>query len=713
MSANTPERGGTHNAVHGGARDSTVVQARHVEFHQHVGGRDPAAPPMQVPPPPPDFVNHEATIEWISGLMDPDAPPRVVVCQGPLGIGKTSLLHQVAYATSAYFTGGQLTYEYERGAREDSDAALAQFLRSLGVASEALSPDPRDWPGAYRTHTRGRRLLVVVEGAWEPAQIRALIPSGPGSLVLASGDGPDLGELTIAARARLRDLEPLDAPVARTLLQRLVDFDLTDEDTEDVDHLLAVCAGLPLALVLVGARLDRGGPGSARELADRVRGPGGVLRAVGDERSNLDVIFQSAYAELSDGAAVLYRTLGTWPGAAFDRSVALAVADEARLDELVAANLVETGERGALRFRHALIRTHARDRAEAEDGAEVRADRLRRMLDAAMVVLGFAERLVRGERLRVVDLDALLDGAEDPFHGDRTAASRWLSRERPTLMAVVLGCLDLRMYEHTWRFAELACALYLGERHVHDWVATGTAGADAARMAGNAAAEARLSALVSRPLRDLGRDEEARARITRAVELAQDVDDELLRGSVWEFHGRFLEGVDPDAAVAAFDRSLRHNRASDDPRAVRGSALALLFRGGALISAGRPQDAAADIATALSDLLALPEGPDHRMAARARVMLGRAHAEAGHDRAAVTALNDALEGFREHRKRSGEDLGYYEAEAHHRLAEVLGSLGATGDRRRHLEIARDLYDRVGSPRAGEVTGLLEEESPEG
>ncbi|WP_150252785.1 NB-ARC domain-containing protein [Nocardiopsis deserti] len=720
MSAETPGPHQTRNSQRDNHGQSVQARSIHGDVNIHASPDTPAVP-MQVESPTADFVNHEGPQNWVRGLLDPDAPPKVVVYQGPLGIGKTSLLAKIAYATDSYFTGGQLTFSYARGRQEDSGAALAQFLRALGVDKRALPEDPRDWHGEYRTRTRGRRLLVLVEGAWEPAQVRALVPSGRGSLVLVSRDGPELGELAIDTGARIRDLDPLNRDASLELLERRTDHSLSEEDPDAVGTLLRVCGGLPLALVLVGGQLQRGGPGSARALAARIGGARGVLRAIGDDERNLDVLFKAAYDALPAPAAALYRALGTWPGPRFDRSLVDAASvggaeDEGTGDEgtgngalreLITANLVEE-DRDGLRFRHDLVRTHARERAEAEDGEADRRLRLTGMLDAYMVVLGFAERHARGERLRAVDLESLLEGARDPFDGTG-AAREWLLRERPTLLAVVLGCADLGLHDHTWRFAELATALYLDQRFLHDWAATGEAGADAARALGHTVAEARLCSLTTRPLLDLGREDDARARSVRAVELAEDLTDDLLKGSVWEFHARFLERSDPSAAVEAFDRSVRHNEASDSPSAVRGVALAILFRGSARTAAGQAEAAVADIRDARERLLSLPEGADDRMAARARTALGLAHASAGRVREAVAELTGAVAEFRKKTKESGrEDLGYYEAEAHEALADVLEGLGATGDARTHLAEAGRLLEGLGSPRAREIAARLAE-----
>ncbi|MEU3016612.1 ATP-binding protein [Nocardiopsis sp. NPDC007018] len=703
MNADTPGPRHTRSSVGGDVHGVTFQGERFRDVSVNLGHREPERErPMQVKSPPHDFVNRESLLDWISGSLDSASAPRVVVWEGPRGIGKTTLIRKVAEAQREYFTGGQLSFEYRRGHYEDHDQAITGFLRTLGVDTAAIPSDPALRAKEYLTRTRGHRLLVVVEGAWEPAQVRALVPGGDGSLVLVSGDGPDLGELQEdSTGAQSRPLVPLSAEPARGLLESRASIDLTREDPAAVGQLLEVCAGLPLAIALVGGRLCRSGPGTAADLAAEVRRTRSTLRAIGDPRRNLDVIFQTSYQALSPGASCLYRALGEWPGALLDHDLLPVVGDTAALDELVTANVVEETDGPALRFRHDLIRTHARDRAEAEDSPEERHRRLVALLDGYLVRIGFAERAARGERLRTVDLDALLDGETDPFRGDTEHARAWLLRERPTLLATVVDSAERGLHGHAHRLAELATALYLDHRFVHDWAVTATLGADSARLAGDAAAEARLSSLASRPLTDLGRLAEAGERLDRAVELAAGLEHPLLRASVWEFQGRHLTAADPDAAVAAFDRCVEANRASDDPNSVRGEALGVLYRGNAHLAAGRAEAAAADIGDAIERLRALDE-PDHRMVARGLVWLGSAHAAAGRPQEATDTLLAAVR-----RLRSG-GWHYYEAEARELLADHYERLGAAGEARTHLEEAERHFRALGSPRARELADRLGE-----
>ncbi len=715
MNADTP--GPPHNSVEG---DVSGVSVQGESFHggitvnmgqprQH--GPRPQRP-MQVSSPPHDFVNRESYLDWINGSLNSAASPRVILCEGPRGIGKTALIRKVAEAQREYFTGGQLSFEYRRGHYDDHDQAITGFLRTLGMDKDAIPDAPLERVNEYRTRTQEQRLLVVVEGAWEPAQVRALVPGGKGSLVLVSGDGPDLGELQDDSTGALpRPLTPLAPEPARALLASRAANDLSAEVPEAVEQLLEICAGLPMAIALVGGRLCRSGPGAAADLVEEIRHTRSTLRAIGDPRRNLDVIFQTAYQALSPEAATLYRALGDWPSTAFDRDLLPGIGTDEALCELVTANVVEEDGSSALRFRHDLIRTHARDRATAEDSARERRRRLEGLLDAYLVKLGFAELAVRGERLRTVDLVDLLDGAEDPFRGGADHARSWLLGERVTLVAVVRGSADQGMHTHAHRFAELATALYLDQRFVHDWGTTATIGADSARLAGNAAAEARLNSMASRPLMDLGRRDEAGERLRRAVELAAGLEQPLLRASVWEFYGRYLATPYPkaseaeaaeaaEATVAAFDRCVEENRASGDPNSVRGEALGVLYRGHAKLLAGQAEAAVADIDDAIARLGALPE-PDRRMVARGRVWLGSAYAAADRGAEAVAALLRAV-----------EELGagrwfHYKAEAHELLAEHYGALGAAGEARTHIEEAERHYRELGNPRARELADRLD------
>lgn len=139
-------------------------------------------------------------VDWIrdqADRMDPHGPPLVLLCPGPAT--------RRAAETLADAFDGPLTIEYGSG-MDHVVLALGRALRALGAQVQFEDADIGLWGGEYRTLTRHRPgLLVVITGAREPAQVRALLPTGRGSLVLVAEEEADLRELEIHPGARVCD----------------------------------------------------------------------------------------------------------------------------------------------------------------------------------------------------------------------------------------------------------------------------------------------------------------------------------------------------------------------------------------------------------------------------------------------------------------------------------------------------------------------------
>ncbi|WP_017538908.1 ATP-binding protein [Nocardiopsis halophila] len=663
-------------------RAENVVQVGAVYGDVHVGagafggrseGGDGGGPggrkrrPANVPPAPGVFVDRTSELDGMTRMFGGSAGSGVLVYEGPPGVGKSSLLRQAAHRLEHMFPGGRVYYEYPpagTGARSDPDQAVTECLRDLGVRDRFLPDTFEARVAEFRALTAEAPVLVVVEGAQEPAQVRPLIPADP-----------------------------------------------------DVDRLAEACDGLPLALVMVGARLRRSGDtaGLLAELGDEKR----RLAAIGLGAHTLSAAFGISYERLSDRAAALYRALGEWPGEDFEVPTAEAVAQggDARplLAELADANLLVSEHVGRYRFRHPLIAADARDRGAESDGTRSRHAALEAMAERFLARLAFADLAVMGTRTRATDVDALTAGRDDPFGDDGKAKARalaWLKHERRTLTGLVrrgaeAGRDGLKGPDGfdgiVWRTAEMATALYMNVRFVQDWAETGRAGADAAARAGVPAAEMRLRTVVSRPLTDLGDREEARRQLERALALAPDVGDVMLESSANEFHGRLLEGSDPGAAVSAYDRAeALCTTLGDDHNGRRGGALAVYFRGCAHAAAGSEERARADMEDALARFLGLPQ-PDVRMAGRAQASLGRLHLGAGRVPEAVGVLTEAAESLKK------LDATYYEAEAREDLARAMERMNLRSEAEGQLRRALEIYREGGSPRAREVERRLSDE----
>jgi tetratricopeptide (TPR) repeat protein len=603
-------------------------------------------------------------------------------------------------------------------------AALLRCLRALGVPDTYIPAALDERVGLYRQHTSDRRILVVLDDVTQPAQISSLLPAGPGSALLVTSTGR-LGELALDG-ARLVPLEPLDPAGALELLTDRCGAQAVAAEPRAARRIAELCGGVPVALQLAAARLlTTGGLTLGRladELADESRRLAGL--SLGEEHS-VSAVLGVVYADLPPGPARLYRLLGLLPAHPFDTGTAAAAAGldpataRAHLTALERVHLVTAT--GDDRYRlHSLVRLHARERAAAEEPDGTHRAVITRVTVHYLVLTAWADRSIRSDRLRIADLDGLLDGTADPFGGDGPGEGPgdrhsdgpgdglspldWLAAERAAVMAVLREAAALGLHRLVAPLAEAFTVLFLHHRYLHDWRESLETGAASAAATGDTALEARLRSLLSRPLMDLGRYDDAHTELRRAVDLARAAGLPALQGSVQEFLGRYYDHSDPPRAEEAYRRSLAFNTEAEE---WRGAALALYFLGCAQDAAGRHAEALETLRTARHKLL---ERSDVRMAARALAAVGVAQAHLGDRAAAVASLAEAAEALREQRAH------HYEAGALVHLADLTGTGagdGDTGTVRGYLTRALEIHEAGGSPEAEVLRRRLAELDGEG
>jgi tetratricopeptide (TPR) repeat protein len=226
---------------------------------------------------------------------------------------------------AAEFPDGQLYIDLrgaEGGARLNPSDVLRQFLKALGIPSEEIPPSAGERAGMFRSLLRNRRFLILLDNADDEAQVRLLLPSSPGCLVLITSRRP-LAALD-TARPPLQ-LGTLDEQEATEMLSRLAGSDRVLAQPEHAAEVIRLCGGLPLALRIVAGRLRTRPQWPVSE----------IVRRLADERrrlvelkvGDLDVraSFMLSYRELDDAQALLFRRLGILPEPTFDLLLATAV----------------------------------------------------------------------------------------------------------------------------------------------------------------------------------------------------------------------------------------------------------------------------------------------------------------------------------------------------------------------------------------------------
>jgi hypothetical protein len=99
-----------------------------------------------------------------------------------------------------------------------------------------------------------RRVLVLLDNASEPAQVRPLLPASPGCLVVVTGR-ERMGALVALHGARQLTLDTLSPEDAIELLARVLGPERTHAEREAALDLAKLCGHLPLALRIAAANL--------------------------------------------------------------------------------------------------------------------------------------------------------------------------------------------------------------------------------------------------------------------------------------------------------------------------------------------------------------------------------------------------------------------------------------------------------------------------
>jgi len=336
--------------------------------------------PAQLPAMVADFAGRRGALATLDTLATQRPVPPVVIT-GLAGVGKTTLAVRWAHSVRDRFPDGQLYLDL-RGSSPQPPvapiAALAHLLQALGIPAVEIPSELGEAMGLYRSVTAVRRILVVLDNAGQPDQVRPLLPGGPDCMVLVTSRD-QLRGLTAREGATGLEVGVLPPDEAGDLLRTL----LPDAGDNDAANLARLCGYLPLAIRIAAANLRAESIPIARynqRLTDGDRLA--ALSVPGDTTTATLTAFDLSYQTHSAAARRLFRLLGTAPGDTVTSPAAAALAGiavteaEPLLDTLARAHLLEQVASGRYRW-HDLVRLYARRRCLAEaDDQETALERL-------------------------------------------------------------------------------------------------------------------------------------------------------------------------------------------------------------------------------------------------------------------------------------------------------------------------------------------------
>lgn len=352
-------------------------------------GRAVTTPPCLLPPRTTHLIGRNDELAALRRLLAAgrrgDASARgdergttVVNVFGIGGVGKTSLAVHAARRLLPEFPGGCLFADLS--GTGDLPASpqeiVAGFLRALGLTDSEIPTDGDTRVGLYRSVLANRRVLVVLDDAFDEAQVRPLLPTADGCAVI------------VTSRRTLVDLpgaQPLQLGVlsARSAIDLLAEVSARDELLTDraAARIVDLCGRLPLAVRIVGARL--------RTRADLT--PSAMARRLARQHDRLDELvvgdlhvrrsIDIGYRRLDPEQRTLLRRIGLLPVAEFSGWIAADLLGcppkraDRLLERLLEANLLDvvSAPGAPARYRiHDLVQLFLRERAMDEDQPDVR-----------------------------------------------------------------------------------------------------------------------------------------------------------------------------------------------------------------------------------------------------------------------------------------------------------------------------------------------------
>jgi DNA-binding SARP family transcriptional activator len=524
--------------------------------------------PAQLPATVPDFTGRDAFVRELgdqlaaaslgSGVM------AVSAVAGIGGVGKTTLAVQVAHNAREAFPDGQLYVDLQGTSSRPSEpeAVLGSFLRALGMPDAAIPDSLADRAALYRSTLAGRRVLALLDNAYDAAQIRQLLPGTPGCAALVTSRV----RMVDLAGAHLVDLDVMSPEESLLLFTRVVGEERIRSERQASLDVVAACGFLPLAIRIAAARLAARRTWTVSVLADKLA----------DRRRRLDELragdlavkatFDLGYDHLSPAQARAFRLLSLAEGPDISLDAAAAVLDldryrtEELLEALVDISLIESAAPARYRF-HDLLRLYARERAEADETEEVRCAAMSRLLDFYLGSAVSAYALENpGDRI----LDHLSPAGRPGLgFATRSNALEWLFSEAQGLLAAVQQVAEGDCEGSMARAVDLLIAaqdLMESGVYAHQYEQATRALVATARACGNMLVEGRTRVWLSQLLCLSGRFAEAETEIKRALLLGTATGDPMtcsyapnLRGIIAYKGRRFEECAQyHQAALEAF-----------------------------------------------------------------------------------------------------------------------------------------------------------------
>jgi DNA-binding SARP family transcriptional activator len=544
--------------------------------------------PRQLPAGVRHFAGRKSELSQLDSLLSQQVPGGTVVVtaiSGTGGIGKTALALRWSHQVAARFPDGQLYVNLRgydpSGTPLTSAEAVRGFLDALGVPQTDIPEAPDAAAALFRTMLADRRILILLDNAKDPDQVRPLLPASAGCLVIVTSRS-ELTGLSVTDGASTVPLGLVSPAEAEAILAARVGSDRLSADRTATSYLIDRCARLPLALTITAARAAANPTVPLASFAAQMSSEHDRLDAfdIGDVTTSARAVFSWSVSQLSGAAARLFRLLGLHPGPDFTTHSAGSLAglpgpDAHRLiSELARASLIAEHVPGRYAF-HDLLRAYAREEARSyESETDLRAAR-QRILDHYLYTARAAGASIFAEDLPLPELVPLADPGVRPEHPETTpSAISWFRAEHQILVASTLLAEACGSDGHAWQIPCTMTQYFRAVVRTRDWASLDSVALAAATRLGDDRALGRVYFSIGTRCRITGDYDDALHYLRQSMahlrvvdDLASQVSVDLAISTVYRSRSELPAGdavSDIPVALAHASKALDWCTAADD-----------------------------------------------------------------------------------------------------------------------------------------------------
>jgi DNA-binding SARP family transcriptional activator/tetratricopeptide (TPR) repeat protein len=667
------------------------------------------APPRQLPAAVPHFVGRANELAALTELLDRsgEQTPRATVVSaigGTAGVGKTALAVHWAHRVAERFPDGQLYADlraYDPSGVPAAPADVARrFLNALGVPDSRIPADSDSWESLYRSTLAGQRVLIVLDNARDAAQVRPLLPGGPGCFVLVTSRN-QMTSLVAVEGARMLTLDLLSQQEAYELVARRLGQPRVTDEPEAVRELIELCARLPIAVSIAVARAAAHPAFPLACLVAELRDTSGRLDVLdlGDPGRGVRAVFSWSYQKLGRTAARMFRLLSVPAGPDISLPAAASLAGLAHgqarqaLGELTGSHLLAEHVHGRFTF-HDLLSAYAADQARHQGGDTERTAALHRLLDHYLHT-GHAISRLLDPTLGTICAAPPRPGTHPEALADYAQAWAWAEAEQQVLLAAATQAAATGFETYAWQILFGLEPFFYRRGLWHGFSTAQRVALDAAVRTGDVAGQAHMHRGLGRCYALVGSFAEAEAHLSHAIAGFSELGDRtgeararISMGLALRLQARY------DDALSQARRALRLYRAVGH---LGGQAGALNNIGFYNIYLGNYQQAVACCQKALTGF---DELGNRHGAAVALESLGYAHHFLGQSAHAIACYRQSLDAFREYGDR------FSQADTLIHLGDTYHAAGDAQAARRAWQAAQSILGELHHPDARQVHAKL-------